>query len=154
MSWNKIFSDSGYYIDSDSGKIGYRNNNDEVIEFVPPTATELRNKEDAIRGETISETITNMNDVYILLGKIMDNEIMLTNIEVEHFSINGRPNLTVEYYRLTQNTGYVDACSSDDTLDYLKEKIKRQFTEELERTKIKKEPKEEETVFEFKEVSW
>ena len=155
MSWNKIFSDSGFYLDSDSGKIGYKNNNDEVIEFVAPTATEL-----ASREETITETINNMLDVYHLLGKLMDNTIQLINIEVEHFSFNGQPSVTVEYRRkqlydlgLMQNTGYVDTCSHDDTLDYLKREMKKQFTEEIERAKIKEEPKEE-TVLEFKEISW
>ena len=161
-TWNKIFSDSGIYIDSDSGKIGYRNNNDEVIEFVPPTATELTIREDAIRGEIISETIDNMIGVYNLLGKIMDNEIKLTNIDVEHFSINGQPNITVEYYRLKppsigtlSNTGgYVDAWSHEDTIEYLKREIDRQFIEERERANIKVEPKKEETLVEFKEISW
>lgn len=151
MSWNKIFSDSGYYIDSESGKIGYKNGNDEVIEFEPPTATELTVKE-----ETITETLNNMHDVYTLLGKLMDNTIQLTNIDIEHFSFNSQPSITVEYHKtqpcnlgLMQNTGYVDVCSHDDTLDYLKREMKKQFTEELERAKIK-----EETVLEFKEISW
>ena len=151
MSWNKIYSDSGFYMDSETGKIRYKNGTDEVTEFVAPTATEL-----AVREETITETINNMLDVYHLLGMLMDNKIQLTNIEVEHFSFNSQPSITVEYHRtqpcnlgLMQNTGNVDICSHDDTLDYLKREMKKQFTEELERAKIK-----EETVLEFKEISW
>ena len=154
MSWNKIYSDSGFYIDSETGKIKYENDNDEVIEFDPPTAVTIT--EDAIRGETITETITNMHDVYNLLGKLMDNTIQLTNIDIENFSFNSQPSITVEYYRkqpynigLIQNTSHADICSHDDTLDYLKRETKKQFTEELERAKIK-----EETVLEFKEISW
>ena len=152
MSWNKIYSDSCFYLDSESGKIGYKNGTDEVMEFVAPTATEL-----AIREETITETINNMHDVYILLSKLMDNKIQLTNIEVEHFSFNSQPSITVEYRRtqpcnlgLVYNGGNVDICSHDDTLDYLKREMKKQFTEELERAKIKEEPKESES----KEISW
>lgn len=155
MSWNKIYSDSGFYLDSESGKIGYKNGTDEVTEFVAPTTTELATKE-----ETITETLTNMLDVYHLLGKLMDNKIQLINIEVEHFSFNNQPSVTVEYRRkqpcnlgLIYNGGNVDICSHDDTLDYLKREIDRQLIEELERAKIKEEPKEE-TVFEFKEISW
>lgn len=151
MSWNKIYSDSGFYMDSETGKIGYKNGTDEVTEFVAPTATELATKE-----ETITETINNMHDVYFLLGKLMDNTIQLINIEVEHFSFNSQPSITVEYRRtqpcnlgLMQNTGYVDAYSHDDTLDYMNREMKKQFAEELERAKIK-----EETVLEFKEISW
>ena len=157
-NWNKIFSDSGYYIDSDSGKIGYRNN-DEMIEFVPPTAVTIR--EDAIRGETISETVTNMLEVYNLLGKLMNNEIQLTSVDIEHFSINAQPNITVEYRRtqpcnlgLLYNGGNVDICSHDDTLEYIKREMKIQFAEERERVNIKEEPKKEETLLEFKEISW
>lgn len=155
MSWNKIYSDSGFYMDSESGKIGYKNGTDEVIEFVAPTATELVTKE-----ETITETINNMHDVYYLLGKLMDNTIQLINIEVEDISFNVQPSITVKYRKtqpcnlgLMQNTGYVDICSHDDTLDYLKREMKKQFTEELERAKIKEEPKKE-TVLQFKEISW
>ncbi len=83
MSWNKRYSDSGFYLDSDSGKIGYKNGTDEVMEFVAPTATELATKE-----ETIIETMNSMRDVYILLGKLMDNKIQLINIEIENFSFN------------------------------------------------------------------
>ena len=69
MSWNKIYSDSGFYLDSESGKIRYKNGTDEVTEFVAPTATEL-----AIREETITKTVNNMHDVYILLSlNIMGN---------------------------------------------------------------------------------
>ena len=95
-------------------------------------------------------------DVYFLLGKLMDNTIQLTNIDIEHFSFNSRPSITVEYRKtqpcnlgLLYNGGNVDICSHDDTLDYLKREMKKQFTEELERAKIK-----EETVLEFKEISW
>ena len=151
MSWNKIYSDSGFYLDSESGKIRYKNGTDEVTEFVAPTATEL-----AIREETITKTVNNMHDVYILLSKLMDNKIQLTNIEVEDISFNVQPSITVEYRRtqpcnlgLVYNGGNVDICSHDDTLDYLKREMKKQFTEELERAKIK-----EETVLEFKEISW
>ena len=156
MSWNKIFSDSGFYMDSETGEIKYESNNGEVVEYIAPTATEL-----AIRGETITETINNMFDVYHLLGKLMDNAIQLTNIEVEHFSIKAQPSITVEYRKirpynleLMPNTGYVNTCYQDDTLDYVKREMKKQFTEELERAKIKDEPKKEETVLEFKEISW
>ena len=151
MSWNKIYSASGFYLDSETGKIKYENNNGDAIEYVAPTATEL-----AIKEETITETMNNMHDVYILLSKLMDNKIQLTNIEVEHFSFNSQPSITVEYRRtqprnlgLLYNGGDVDTCSHDDTLDYLKREMKKQFTEELERAKIK-----EETVLEFKEISW
>lgn len=156
MSWNKIYSDSGFYLDSESGKIKYENDNGEVTEFVAPTATELVTKE-----ETITETINNMHDVYRLLGKLMDNTIRLTNIEVENFSFNSQPSITVKYRKtqpcnlgLIYNGGNVDICSHDDTLDYLKREIDRQLIEELERAKIKEEPKKEETVLEFKEISW
>ena len=101
--------------------------------------------------------MNHMHDVYILLSKLMDNKIQLTNIEVEHFSFNSQPSITVEYRKtqpcslgLMQNTEYIDTCSHDDTLDYLKREMKKQFTEELERAKIKEEPKESES----KEISW
>lgn len=150
MSLNKIFSDSGFYLDSETGKIKYENDNGEVVEYIAPTATEL-----AIRRETITETIYDMLDVYHLLGKLMDNTIQLINIEVEHFSFNSQPCINVEYcIKQPCSIGYVDTCSHDDTLDYLKREMKKQFTEELERAKIKEEPKEEETVLEFKEISW
>ncbi len=155
MSWNKIYSDSGFYLDSDSGKIGYKNGTDEVMEFVAPTATELATKE-----ETIIETMNSMRDVYILLGKLMDNKIQLINIEIENFSFNAEPCINVKYRKtqscnlgLVYNSGNVDICSHDDTLDYLKREIDRQLIEELERAKVKEEPKEE-TVLEFKEISW
>ena len=148
MSWNKIYSDSGFYLDSESGKIKYGNDNGDAIEFIAPTATEL-----TIKAETITETINNMLDAYHLLGMLMDNKIQLINIEVEHFSFNSQPSITVEYRRtqpcnlgLVYNGGNIDICSHDDTLDYLKR--------ELERAKIKEEPKKEETTLEFKEISW
>lgn len=153
MSWNKLFSDAGIYMDSETRKIKY--DNGEVVEYIAPPATEL-----ATRRETITETIYDMLDVYHLLGKLMDNTIQLTNIEVEHFSFNSQPCINVEYRRtqpcsigLPPSTGYVDACSHDDAIENLKKEIDRQLIEELEREKIKEEPKEE-TVLQFKEISW
>lgn len=156
MSWNKIYSDSDFYMDSETGKIKYGNDNGDAIEFVAPTATEL-----AIREETITETINNMHDVYNLLGKLMDNKIQLTSIDVENFSFNSQPSITVKYRKtqpcnlgLIYNGGNVDICSHDDTIENLKKEIDRQLIEELERTKVKEESKKEETVLEFKEISW
>ena len=106
-------------MDSETGKIKYENDNDngDVIEYIDPPAADL-----AFREETIIETINNMFDVYILLGKLMDNTIQLINIEVEHFSIKSQPSITVEYRR------------------------KQSYSIEK--------PNKEETVFEFKEISW
>lgn len=80
MSWNKIFSDSCIYMDSETGKIKYENDNGDAIEYIDPPAADL-----VFREETIIETINNMFDVYNLLGKLMNNTIQLINIEVEHF---------------------------------------------------------------------
>ena len=102
-----------------------------------------------------------MHDVYNLLGKLMDNKIQLTSIDVENFSFNSQPSITVKYRKtqpcnlgLIYNGGNVDICSHDDTIENLKKEIDRQLIEELERTKVKEESKKEETVLEFKEISW
>lgn len=116
----------------------------------------------------VHETLHSMSDVYQFLLRLMNDKdkIKINNIEMDAYPVSECPEISIEYIRypdltactvssgLIQNTGYVDTCSHDDTLDYLKREMKKQFTEELERAKIKEEPKKEETVLEFKEISW
>lgn len=114
----------------------------------------------------VHETLHSMSDVYRFLLRLMNDKIKINNVKMNARSVAECPEINVEYIRypdltactvssgLIQNTGYVDTCSHDDTLDYLKREMKKQFTEELERAKIKEEPKEEETMLEFKEISW
>lgn len=112
----------------------------------------------------IHETLHNMMDVHDFLLRMMTCKIKLTKVEIESYTIAAYPEIYVEYFVSTDatvtgiletpNNIGVDTCSHDDTLDYLKREMKKQFTEELERAKIKDEPKKEETVLEFKEISW
>ncbi len=112
----------------------------------------------------ISETLHGMGDVRNFLTRMMTCKIQLTKVEFEESTIIcAYPEIHVEYFISTDttvtgtlempNTGYVDTCSHDDTLENLKREIDRQLMEELERSKIKEEPKEE-TVLQFKEISW
>ena len=118
----------------------------------------------------VHETLHNMSDVYKFLSRLMNDKIKINNIEINSCSVAEYPEINVEYIRypdltactvapsgiasicssgLMQNTGYADICSHDDTIENLKKEIDRQLIEELERAKIK-----EETVLEFKEISW
>ena len=114
--------------------------------------------------DVITETLHGMGDVRDFLTRMMTCEIKLTKVEFEQLTIvPAYPEIHVEYFipTCTTVTGsipmpkdiIVDTCSHDDTLDYLKREMKKSFTEEIERAKIKEEPKEE-TVLQFKEISW
>ena len=117
--------------------------------------------------DVITETLRNMIDVRDFLTRMMTCEIKLTKVEMETYSTSLYPEIHVEYFVPTcttvtgtletpKNIG-VDTCSTyspDDTLNYIKREMKKSFTEELEHAKIKEEPKKEETVLEFKEISW
>ena len=108
----------------------------------------------------ITETLHNMIDVHDFLTRMMTCKIKLTKVE---FGGDIYPDIHVEYFVLTDDTVSgtletpknidVDTCSHDNINDFIKREMKKQFTEELERAKIKEEPKEE-TVLQFKEISW
>ena len=116
----------------------------------------------------VHETLHSMSDVYRFLLRLMNDKIKINNVEMDACSVSECPEISIEYIRYPDLTActvapsssasvcssdVVDAYSQVDTLDYLKREIDRQLIEELERAKIKEEPKEE-TVLEFKEISW
>ena len=118
----------------------------------------------------IHETLHSMSDVYRFLLRLMNDKIKISNVEMDECSTSECPEINIEYIRYPDLTACTVApsaissvcssdavdvcCSHDDTLEFIKREMKRQFAEERERVNIKEEPKEEETVFEFKEISW
>ena len=117
----------------------------------------------------VHETLRNMGDVYNFLLRMQNNKIKLNTIEMEHYSTSVCPEINIEYVRypdltacavpagiasVSTNSAIDTCCSYDDTAEYIKKEIDRHFAEELERAKIKEEPKKEETTLEIKEISW
>lgn len=100
--------------------------------------------------DVITETLHGMGDVRDFLTRMMTREIKLTKVEFEESTIvSAYPEIYVEYFVPTCATVMgsipmpkdiiVDTCSIDDTIVYKHEN---------------KEPKKEETLLEFKEISW
>ena len=103
--------------------------------------------------DVITETLRSPHDMYNFLMKMMDGKIKITKVEMEAYSLNTFPEIYVEYTIPTDTTVHgilsipknisVDVCSIDGNIMY-----KRDYKEP------KKEEPKEETVLQFKEISW
>jgi len=104
-------------------------------------------------NKIMHETLHTVVDAYGLLLNILKGKIALTKVEIEEYSISEHPKIHVEYYipidttvsgtlEMPKNIG-IDVCCIDGNIMY-----KHDYKEP------KKEEPKEETVLQFKEISW